>query len=297
MKFLDYVFLIRPTLLIPGWTLFLIGYYRSGIVNNGHLSLAFITIFFIMGGVYVLNQIIDVDSDKINKKLYLLPEGIISIKSAWLEFTLLIIIGFLLSIKLSIEFKILLAMSFLFGILYSVPPAKFKARPIIDLLSNSLGYGIIAFSLGWVIGNKFTKDTILYALPYFFAVGGVFINTTIPDIPGDKKTNEITTGVLLGEKKSYILSTIFIAVSYMLSVILQDWVCGIASICALPLFILAAIKQNIKYCFISIRLGAPILVLLISIKFIWFIIILLAIFLSMRLYYKYRFNIIYPKIY
>jgi 4-hydroxybenzoate polyprenyltransferase len=302
IRLFDYIFLVRPTLLIPGWTFLLLGYNRGILLNRGEalhqpFLPAFLLSTFMMGGIYILNQIIDIESDKINKKLYLLSEGYVKVSHAWIELILLFVIAFVLVIPYSNQFKTILFLSFIFGILYSTPPFKLKGKPFLDFLSNSIGYGVIAFALGWVIGNPLSKATLLYSLPYFFAIAGVFINTTIPDIEGDKQTKEITTGVVLG-KKSYLLSTVFVFISFVLSVYLCDWVCGVASMVALPLFLLATIniKRDLKYCFISTRVSAPVLPLLVGFKFGWFIPLLVLVVLAMRLYYKHRFNIIYPKI-
>ncbi|MDD5529709.1 MAG: UbiA family prenyltransferase [bacterium] len=294
IHFLDYIFLMRPTLLVPGWTFFLIGFYRTGISQRIPV-LAFVSATLMMGGIYVINQIMDIESDRINKKLYLLPEGYISVKQAWIEAILLFALAFVCAIPYPLRFKVLLFVSFIGGILYSVPPFQFKGRPILDLFSNSFGYGLVAFSLGWAAVRHVSFDTILYALPYLFAVGAVFINTTIPDMEGDRKSGKITTGVLMGNN-AYLFSTILVIVSFILCVYLKDWLCGITSIIAIPLFLLAYIKRNLTYCFLSIRISAPILVLLTAVKFLWFALVLVIIFLGMRMYYKYRFNIIYPKI-
>lgn len=298
IHFFDHIFLLRPTLWIPVWVFFLLGHCRGADANFWTVEFwtAFLLYTILMGGVYVINQIVDIESDRINKKLYLLPEGYIKVSHAWIEVGTLFALAWILAIPFTKEFKIILLLSMILGILYSVPPFKFKGRPIFDLLSNSSGYGMLAFSLGWVTGAPFSKLTIIYSLPYFFAVGAVFINTTIPDIEGDKRTNEITTGIFLGESKSYWVSTAFIFISLGLSIWVKDWICGIAAGCAVPLFLVAAIRQNLRWCFISIRVSAPILAILVGIKFWWFIPLLLIIFLSMRIYYKYRFNITYPKI-
>lgn len=301
IHFFDYIFLMRPMLLMPVWTFFLVGSYR-GILDSGYwkpdtgFAVAFILYTFLMGGVYVLNQIIDIESDRVNKKLYLLPEGYIKVSHAWIEVGVLFALAWILAIPFSKEFKIILLLSMILGILYSIPPFKFKARPILDLLSNSVGYGVLAFSLGWVTEVLFSKLIFLYSLPYFFAVGAVFINTTIPDIEGDKKAGEITTGILLGPQKAYWVATGFILTSFVLSVYLTDWVCAIACIVSAPAFLLTSIKHELKYCLISIRIGILTLAILVGIKFIWFIPWLAILFCGMRIYYKHRFNIVYPRL-
>ncbi len=298
--FWDYIFLLRPTLFVPVWTFLLIGYARATGGNiTGKMPVllcVFILYTLLMGAIYIINQIADRESDRINKKLFLLSEGYIPLKHAYIEILILLITVFILTIPYPPLFKLFLLFSFIFGILYSVPPFKFKGRPILDLLSNALGYGFLNFSIGWMTIRNFSAQTFLYSLPYIFAVGAVFVNTTIPDIEGDKKSGEITTGVFLGKNNALILSTILIFVSFILSIILEDWMCCIAAICASPLFILALIRKDLKHCFISIRVSAPILVIIIAFLYPWFLVPLLFVFLSQRIYYKKRFGIIYPKI-
>ncbi|MBI4722230.1 MAG: UbiA family prenyltransferase [Candidatus Stahlbacteria bacterium] len=297
MRFFDFIFLMRPTLWVPVWTFFLLGLHRSGgTASFLHFARAFMLYTILMSGVYVLNQIIDIESDRVNKKLFLLADGHIKIAHAWIEFAILFVLAWILAIPYSFQFKLILFFSMILGILYSAPPFKFKCRPIFDLFSNAIGYGVLAFSLGWVRGAPFSRSMLIYSLPYFFAVGAVFINTTIPDIKGDKQANEITTGLFLGEKRAYWLSTVFIIISFGLSVWLGDRICRIASVWSMPLFLWAAIRQNLKTCLISIRVGAPMLTILVGLIFWWFIPLLILVFIAQRIYYKRRFNIIYPKI-
>ena len=309
VKIFDYIFLMRPTLWVPVWVFYLAGFYRGGgnaqWLPSASLGTAFVLYTILMSGIYVLNQIIDIESDRINKKLFLLPEGYVKVSHAWIEVLVLFALAWILAIPFSKEFKIILLLSMVFGILYSVPPFKLKGRPIFDLFSNSLGYGVIAFSLGWVTTAPFSGLTLIYSLPYFFAMGAVFINTTIPDIEGDKKAGEITTGVLLGPCRASIVSAIFIFIALVLSVLLGDWLCGIASLGALPFFIRVAMlrllrrsaprNDSCRACILSIKIGILAIVVLVSIKFLWLIPLIILLFFAMRLYYKHRFNIIYPR--
>ena len=99
-RILDHIFLMRPLLLFPIWSPFLFGYYRSGGTWGNHLILPMIMLTALGGGGYVLNQIFDLESDKINRKLFILPKGYISLKAAWIQTILLditaISIGFIL---------------------------------------------------------------------------------------------------------------------------------------------------------------------------------------------------------
>ena len=87
---LDYVMLLRPTVLMPVWTMTLLGAYQSsqtehGLVwLSGPLSLLWTLLLYtlIMGAVYILNQLADAETDALNNKLYLIAQNDISCRAA-----------------------------------------------------------------------------------------------------------------------------------------------------------------------------------------------------------------------
>jgi 4-hydroxybenzoate polyprenyltransferase len=238
----------------------------------------------------------DIKSDTINKKHLLLAEGLLSVKNAYIEFIVLLVISAILIVRLSPLYIIFILLSFLFGIVYSVPPIKFKDRPILDFMINAVGYGFVNFSLGWVIQKPFSIQTVVNSLPYVFAVGAIFVNTTILDIEGDKQAGSRTTGIFLGQGNALRLSTILIVICVIVSILLRDWVCFIPSVIALPIFVVASLKQNINYIFLSIGIGGPLLILITGLIFPYFLILFVLVFIFLRLYYKHRFGINYPSL-
>ncbi len=317
MHLLDYIFLLRPTVLVPVWIFLLIGHYRAG---GGIFSvtpsfvLGFVIYTMIMGAVYIVNQITDIETDRINDKLFILPRGLVSVRAAYVEIVGLIAVAFALSFFFSPIYRTFLLLSFILGLLYSVRPAKFKGRPFLDLLSNALGYGFLAFSVGWLSVRTFSIDTFVYSIPYILAVGGVFVNTTIPDIGGDKASGEITTGVYLGERKALILALVLVVGSLISSVVLLDFICLPCAVIASIIFfwaytvksqrqkppssggeILGSADEK-RVALISVRLSAPLLALAVCVIYPWFLLLLLLVFLLSRYYYKRRFNFVYPRI-
>lgn len=316
-SFFDYLFLIRPTLLIPVWTFLLLGYYwgerigefrvRSaewGVWNfalripTSEFLWTFLLYSLLMSGVYILNQIADRATDRTNQKLFLLSEGTVPVSSALLEMGLLLLVSLSLTIVL-FNFSWLtgfVLLSLLMGILYSTSPIKAKGRPFIDLLWNSVGFGFVNFSIGWLAVAPFSLSTLYHSIPYVFSVGGVFLNTTIPDMTGDEKAGNRTTGVLLGKKKTGLLSAIFLFMALLSSVLFKDLICFTASLLALPFFLIAILKDKMRYYFLSIRIGAPLLVLLTVLLFPLYLPLLVITYFSLRGYYKKRFDYLYPSL-
>jgi len=287
--------------LIPSWLVLFLGYYRSGspiqrLYPSLQLVDSFFAFSFVMAAAYILNQIYDLESDQINNKVFFLPRGIISVPAARLEAAVLVIISMVLSLWLSRQYFAGILVALLLGIFYSMPPIKLKARPILDLIANSFGYGLVGFSLGWMTGSSFSTLALARAVPYIFAIGAVFVNTTIPDIEGDRRTNNITTAVFLGRKISGFVAVGLLGLCIASGFLLYDIAVIVAGFLSLPFFVIAAVKQTDKFFLLSTHFGIIALVLVTSFFFPYFLIFLMVVILATRFYYKRRFKITYPQI-
>ncbi len=298
----DYLLILRPLILIPCWNFLLIGTYLAqherGFTPDILLGLVIYTA--LMGGVYILNQITDRETDRINKKLFLISEGYVSVRYAYIEMVLLWIVAILLALKFSYLFLIFIGISLLLGVFYSLPPVKLKGKPLLDTLSNALGYGMINFAVGWLLVRSFDMAMFIKFIPYFLSISAVFINTTVVDIEGDRKAGEKTTAILLGKQVSFICSTVLMAAAILTAYIMKDLVCLIPAALSFPLFVYGAVysllknEQNRKLTIASFRLPGLLFTLVTVYLFPLYSIVLLAVFLGMRLYYKKRFRINYP---
>ncbi|MGQ9464565.1 MAG: UbiA family prenyltransferase [bacterium] len=302
LSYLDYIFVLRPLILVPVWDFFLIGNYLASPQNKfiikPFLGLGVYTM--LMGGIYILNQITDIRTDHLNKKLFIIAEGFIPLRNAYIEMFLLWSISLFLSFFFGIYFFSFALISLMIGILYSLPPIKLKGRPIFDTVSNGIGYGMINFVMGWLMQSPFEWYLLFRFLPYFLSISAVFINTTIVDIEGDKKSGDITTAVFLGERFSYILSSILMMGGMFTAIIQNDLICLIPAAVSLPLFIYDAgycllnRKINRKLTILSFRLPGLLFTIITCIIYPIYIPYLLIVFIGMKIYYKKRFQMDYP---
>jgi 4-hydroxybenzoate polyprenyltransferase len=318
---LDYIAILRPLLLIPGWTMVLLGYYRGikgsltaqidlpiigniGIILNlpKELLLTLFLYSLLMGAVYILNQITDSQTDEINDKLYLIPHGYLKKNILKLQIIFLISVGIILLafIRYSLAYTILILLSIIMGIIYSVPPIRLKGKPILDLITNASGFGLVAFAVGWTIKSDFSKELILDSLPYFLCVSSAYINTTIPDINGDIHNGDVTTGVFLGVRKSCFFSTFILILAIIAGFLRKDFVPVTASILSLPFFIRMIILNwnqnhvNITSITLATKISVMTLSLLVAFLMPFYFILLICIILLVRFYYQARFGIRYP---
>ena len=298
----DYFFILRPLILIPAWNFLLIGSFLAS--RHGRLTtdlfLGLLIYTFVLGGVYILNQIMDIETDRLNKKLFLLSSGYVTVKAAYIEMAVLWILAMILSVKFGVAFLVLIAVSIVMGVMYSLPPVKLKGKPVLDTLANGIGYGMINFAVGWLLYRSFEWSMFLRFLPYFLSISAVFINTTVVDIEGDRRASEITTGVFLGPRVSLVASTFIMVAAIISAYVQRDYICLIPAALSFPLFVYNAgyslrfDKINRKTTIASFRLPGLLFTIITAFLYPWYLCVLLVVLVAMRIYYKQRFGMTYP---
>jgi 4-hydroxybenzoate polyprenyltransferase len=264
IRILDCFFLLRIPLLAPVWTIFFVGWitgnknihpfcYNSIHGNPYFLWLSLGGFSLIVASIYVVNQIADIESDRINHKLFLLPHGYVSIPGAW---TLAIICG-CAGLATACFFDhimiLLFVASLLLGFFYNLPPFQLKNRACGGVIANILGHGILTFLVGWHAGQfpnvdiaTSMKQGFVSSLSPGMAIAAVFLATTIPDAAGDRLTKKITFCIRYGEKKTALVSAFCCAAALISSFFMayHFWVMAIPSIASLFLFIWLAKAAN-----------------------------------------------------
>lgn len=312
VKPLDYFFVLRPTLFFPVWTVFMAGYFvqqKFEVVlphtNNQHVIKTLIPKEFLipglfltllMGAVFILNQIQDRITDHENNKLFLIAQNHIPVRVAYVEAGLLILaalgFAFFNSIKMGVIFALILLIT---GYFYSFEPFSWKNKPIAGLVTNMLGAYII-FTAGWFIHGSLNQRLLVHATPYALAVASVYLYTTLPDVKGDASSEKLTFGVKYGIELTLYAGFLFELAALVISLILQDEVIFYPAFFALPFFVLAVIRKQMKDIVRSIKYPILFLSLAICVKYPPFFFILLIVYFLSKLYYRLRFGIDYPNL-
>ena len=323
VRWFDYVAVMRPMLLLPVWTQVIFGYYHA----TWPSELQLITIWWppkrllealalyslLASGCYIVNQISDSKTDAINRKLYLVADGHMGNLAITVQAILLIASGLGWAIWRfgdNLTFLVLVFGSVIFGLVYSLPPIRLKGKPILDLFSNAVGYGGFAFWVGWTSSVDFSWSAIREALPYILCVASAFVNTTIPDMIGDRASGDWTTGVWLGQRKAGWLSLAILVMAIGCSYWLHSWFALVTSLICLPFFI----KMNVlaenqfrkktntdqqeylltKTTILTSRLGISVFSIIVGMFLPIYLALFVSIFFLLRWYYAKRFGIKYP---
>jgi 4-hydroxybenzoate polyprenyltransferase len=282
--------------MVPAWTILLLGHHRSAVLagKSNSPGLVLLLTTFLVGGVYLLNQIYDMESDRLNKKLFFLSEGYVSKKNAIFQTVFLNAISIIPAYLISLDLGFLFTLGFLFGFFYSAPFFSFKGRPLTGFLSNILSHGNLTFLAGWASSQTLSGKAILFSLPYMLAVGVVYLNTTIPDMEGDERSGKITLAVRWGKGKVVIFALILVLIATSLSFLIKDIPFLVASALSLPFFLFGALTKKNKDIILSTKLSILFLSIAAGFFYPWYFAILLLGFLGTRLYYKARFHYDYP---
>jgi 4-hydroxybenzoate polyprenyltransferase len=200
----------------------------------------FTQLWCLFGAVYTLNQIFDVESDRANRKLFFLPESLISVKAAWAFTITLNILGIIQGALLGGAYLLLTVSILILGVLYSAGKHPWKNRPLLGFLTNVVAHGVIVFAIGIVFRGGQLRDMWASALPYGLAVGGVYLATAAADVSGDRDTGKSTLAVIWGEGRTSLVACSLVALALVGALWHRDWYLAAAALFTLPFFMLSA---------------------------------------------------------
>ncbi|MFP4548534.1 MAG: UbiA family prenyltransferase [Fidelibacterota bacterium] len=305
LKPLDYIYVLRPSLFFAVWIITLAGYEASHLFYTGQstwfkTSLDFSALFIFTlitlasGALFIFNQLQDVESDKENKKCFLISEDHVKPEFAKKYGLILAIVPLL--IFLFIDFKIFILMmilELLWGYLYNYPPFRWKDKPIMGVLTNLMA-GVILFLVGWQMNGEIVIPSLYKFLPYLCAWGAVSILTTVPDMAGDEKQTKNTIALWLGVQKTVIITLVLVIIGFVLGMKESDPVITHAILLSSPLYVITAFRPTKIWVLRTIRYSILFLAIFLVVEYPYFIIALGINYYLSRFYYMNRFNLEYP---
>ena len=227
MKFKDAIEITRPINCLMGALTVIIGLLNTRfsvpleklMIN---IILGVITYIFLAAAGNIINDIYDIEIDKINRPKRPIPRGSISLKQAKGLFFLFLIVGIVLSYINTLIFSLTLinlALAFFFGFIAWVY-AKWGKK------SGFFGNIIVgvSFSIGLVYGAYLNSSIIPPYIFYFFLTAfSLLVAREIikgcEDIEGDKNQGVKTLAIKIGIKNSRNVAVIFSLVAILFFVL------------------------------------------------------------------------------
>lgn len=218
MSLKDYLALIRMQNSILMGIAVIVGSIIAGGASVFHektlaLTLGFSTGFFLTAASMALNDIYDIEIDKINAPQRPLPSGRISVKNAWRVFIALSIIGLACSLVISGLSFIIAFTSWSLSTLYN---ARLKRTGLPGNMIVSYNV-MIPILFGAVIVNQLSYRIAVFSIMIFLACLGREIVKGIADVEGDKQKGIRTIAVIRGERKAALVASILVLIAVGLS--------------------------------------------------------------------------------
>lgn len=254
-------------------------------INNITSANSLHYVIFLFGAVSInifvvgINQIYDVEIDRINKPHLPLAKGDFSIKTGWIISILGLFFGLFISMTNIILFIAAIIM-IVIGIIYSVPPFRLRNNFLSASLLIILGRGLLLNLSAYfyfnseINGSYKVNDEIFYILTFilFFTIV-ISLFKDIPDKAGDSIFQVRTLVTIIDKSQVYNICISLLLINYITAIFFQ-------------LFILDLFHEMIfltYHIFIIFLLG-------LSLKFKYRIINSLY---FVRLYYKYIWVLLY----
>ncbi len=302
MRTLDWIFAARPMLLVPVWTIYLVAlhYHHSlaketfdllDVASLSALSLAF-------AGAYYINQVYDIESDRLNNKVGFLPRGLIRPEAMLAAFVTVSLAGLFVAGGVSFWMLGLVAQIVVLSWSYSAPPVRFKDRPVSGPLANGWAVGLVT-SLSVMPRQSLDRLGLLgwdNPVYFFLAVVAVTIITTIPDRDGDSATGKRTLAVHLGARWSLAVAAVCLGAAVAVA-----WRSGYpalvyAALFALVVSLFALAAPTTRLILLAAKVPIVVLTLMACAFYPFYLLFLVALILGTRIYYHKRFGIVYPTI-
>jgi 4-hydroxybenzoate polyprenyltransferase len=318
IKILDGLFLLRIPLLAPVGTILFLGWITgSGSSRFGgfladpsalsvRLWLGIAGFFLIVASIYVVNQIVDIESDRINRKLFLLPQGLVSLRTAWVIAGLCAVSGLTIAAAVIADaaLVVIFLLSLLLGALYNLKPVMLKNNPFGGVCAGAIGNGLLTFLAGWYLAGTHQEaggiialtSGLLSGLSPTLANAAIYLATTIPDTPGDRMTGKKTFCVVYGEKKTAVAAAVLCAGAFASSFLMLHhfWVMAVPAAVSLVFFLIFAVATNREHAFKAFKWPVFLLTAFVALFAPEYGVLILMIFFGSRAYYKWRFNFDYP---
>jgi len=303
LRALDFIFILRPTVVVGMWVFFFAGAALAARASGASLSLFFpsrdVLLGFgamtaALGGGCLLNQISDVETDRVNEKLFFLPRGIISMRAAWVELVVVWVLAAAMAAPLSAGFRIALAASLLLNITYSAPPVRAKSHCPWDMVWNGLGFGFVSAAAGWASVAVLSPAVIPLGLTYTLAVAGVTASTTVLDVEGDRTEGLKTTAAVLGGSGASALTLVLVAAAGLMGAVLRDPLGFLGPVLSLPLLIRAHATRDRAHRIAANQFMVAAFAVVAAIRAPYLLLLLAVVYFGSRGYYRARFGFSYP---
>ncbi|MBW2415267.1 MAG: UbiA family prenyltransferase [Deltaproteobacteria bacterium] len=181
------------------------------------LVLAVASALLLTGASNGLNQIADIDTDRINRPERPLPAGHLGIRQAWWIVAALLAPAVALAAAVDTYYLACVLVTVPVTAAYSFPPVRTKRIPYLSNATIATPRGLLLVLAGWAVGGGFWRAEawLLGALAWLYLFGAA-TTKDFGDIEGDRATGCVTLPLRLGPKGAARFVAPFLVVPFLL---------------------------------------------------------------------------------
>jgi bacteriochlorophyll/chlorophyll synthetase len=167
-----------------------------------------------------INDFFDREVDAVNEPTRPIPAGLVTLRGAILNFSIVALLAFLVSVLIAttggqngLIIIVMTILGLLLGVFYSMPPLEFKRNGLSGPLSVGLGYNLLTWMAGLLIFGPFKTEVLVVAVVNAFIAIGLIIMNDLKGIDGDREHGVRTLPVMYGARGALRISYLFIDIS------------------------------------------------------------------------------------
>ncbi|QRN82329.1 UbiA family prenyltransferase [Chloroflexota bacterium] len=161
------------------------------------ILLGFSSVFLLSAAALILNDVFDVESDRINAPHRPIPSGMVSIREVVIFFILVTLTGLALATLITFQAFLVAFFVWVIGFLYNW---KFKKLGLVGNMMVSFSVGMTFFFGGIAVNNPFSTPVIFFSLWSFFFNLGEEISADAMDMEGDNEAGSKSLAIKFGRE-------------------------------------------------------------------------------------------------
>ena len=207
---------------------FSLGFYQYLEPNLRQYSIQLLTTWIacLAGNIYIvgLNQLEDIEIDKINKPQLPLASGAFSRKVGQIIVAICGILSLLVAAASGKFLLLMVSISLIIGTAYSLPPIRLKRLPIFAALCILVVRGLVVnlglflhFQSTLFTSNNLAIPNTIWVITWFILVFTIAIalGKDIPDMEGDKQYQINTFTIKLGKEAVFNICRSILTIAYL----------------------------------------------------------------------------------
>lgn len=207
-------------------TLYLMAYNITDVFNINLLLLSIIVGICCNVFIVGINQVSDIEIDRINKPELPIPAGVLSLRQAKYIVYASLFICYAIAAYISMYLLVIVILSTFIGWAYSMPPFHLKKHHISAAIAIATVRGVLLNAGGFLLFNYLLNGSTVLSgdaeiLSIFVIAFSVVISwfKDLSDVEGDTKYNINTLAIQYSPKTALIIGNTIVSLAYLYSIV------------------------------------------------------------------------------